>query len=75
MAIKACEILGLSKNKISKCLGKLNNAKGRLELVKNFPDGTKVFIDFAHTPDAITTAINALKDHFKKNNDSFWLWW
>ncbi len=66
MAIKACEILGLSKNKISKCLGKLNNAKGRLELVKNFPDGTKVFIDFAHTPDAITTAINALKDHFKK---------
>ena len=65
MAIKACEVLGLSENKISKCIGKLKSVKGRLELVKNFSDNTKVFIDFAHTPDAITNAINTLKDYFK----------
>ncbi len=67
MAIKACEILGLSKKKISKSLSKLKNIKGRLELVKKFPDQTRVFIDFAHTPDAISTAINSLKTHYKKN--------
>ncbi len=67
MAIKACEILGLSKKKIIKCLNKIKSVKGRLELVKEFPDQTKVFIDFAHTPDAIKTAITSLRTHFKKD--------
>ena len=65
MAIKACEILGLKKKKIFKCLHKIKSVKGRLELVKEFPDQTKVFIDFAHTPDAINTAISALKSQYK----------
>ena len=67
MAIKACEILGLNKKKISKCISKLKSVKGRLELVKEYPDNTKVFIDFAHTPDAINSAIDSLKTHFKKD--------
>ena len=67
MAIKACEILGLNKKKIFKCISKLKSVKGRLELVKEFPDKTKVFIDFAHTPDAINSAIASLKTHFKKD--------
>ena len=66
MAIKACEILGLNKKKISKSIKKLKCIRGRLELVKEFPDQTKVFIDFAHTPDAISTAIISLKKHYKK---------
>ena len=67
MAIKACEISGLNKNQISKCFRKLKSIKGRLELVKEFPDNTKVYVDFAHTPQAIKTAINALKSHYKKD--------
>ena len=67
MAIKACEILGLNKKKISKSIKKLKSIRGRLELVKEFPDQTKVFIDFAHTPDAISTAIISLKKHYKKD--------
>ncbi len=67
MAIKACEIIGLSKKKISKCISKLKSVKGRLELVKEFPDQTKIFIDFAHTPDAINSAISSLKTHYKKD--------
>ncbi len=66
MAIIASELCGLSQNKISKCLGKLKNVKGRMELVRVFPDNTKIFIDFAHTPEAISAAINALKSHYKK---------
>ena len=67
MAIKACEIIGLNKKKISKCISKLKSVKGRLELAKEFPDQTKVFIDFAHTPDAIYSAISSLKTHYKKD--------
>ena len=50
--------------KVSK---KLKSVKGRLELVKEYPNQTKVFIDFAHTPEAIKTAINSLKMHFNKD--------
>ena len=74
MAIKTCEILGLNKNQISKCLGKLKSVKGRLELVKEYSDKTKVFIDFAHTPDAIENAIISLKKFYKENYYSIWMW-
>ena len=67
MAIKACEILGLNKKKINKSLNKIKSVKGRLELVKEYPDQVKVFIDFAHTPDAINTVITSLKTHYKKD--------
>ena len=67
MAIAASELCGLNRKKISKSIGKLKNVKGRLELVKIFPNGTKVFVDFAHTPEAIGIAIDALKAHFRKN--------
>ncbi len=67
MAIKACELVGLSREKINKSISKLKSVKGRLELVKEFPDQTKVFIDFAHTPGAIETAIIALRLHYKKD--------
>ncbi len=67
MAIKACEIIGLNKKKISKCISNLKSVKGRLELVKEYPDKTKVFIDFAHTPDAISSAISSLKSYFRKD--------
>ncbi len=67
MAIKVCQILGLNKNKISKCINKIKSVKGRLELVRKFKDNSKVFIDFAHTPDAINTAVTSLKKHYKTN--------
>ena len=60
-------LFGLNKKKISKCFEKLKNVKGRVELVKEYPDQTKVFIDFAHTPEAIKTVINSLRNHFKRD--------
>ena len=64
MAIKACEIIGLNKRKYQ-CISKIEPVKGRLELVKEFPNQTKVFVDFAHTPDAIKNAIISLKNILK----------
>ncbi len=67
MAIKACELIGLNKKNISSCINNLKSVKGRLELVKELPNQTKVYIDFAHTPDAIKTAITSLKNYYNKN--------
>lgn len=42
---------------------KLKGAKGRLELAGYAPTGGPIFIDYAHTPDALENAINALKPY------------
>ena len=46
---------------IFKSLKKLKDVNGRLELVKKFPNDIKVFIDYAHTPDALYKTLNSLK--------------
>ena len=46
-------------------LESLKGAKGRLELVGTTPEGASVFVDYAHTPDALETAINALRPSTK----------
>jgi UDP-N-acetylmuramoyl-L-alanyl-D-glutamate--2,6-diaminopimelate ligase len=42
---------------------KLKGAKGRLELVGHAPTGGPIFIDYAHTPDALENAIRALRPY------------
>jgi UDP-N-acetylmuramoyl-L-alanyl-D-glutamate--2,6-diaminopimelate ligase len=41
----------------------LKGAKGRLELVGYAPTGGPIFIDYAHTPDALENAIAALRPY------------
>jgi UDP-N-acetylmuramoyl-L-alanyl-D-glutamate--2,6-diaminopimelate ligase len=41
----------------------LKGAKGRLELAGHAPSGGPVFIDYAHTPDALENAIRALRPY------------
>ena len=48
MAIYACQIIGLKKEKIYKQLGKIQSVKG-IRLCKILPNKTKVFIDFIYT--------------------------
>ena len=47
--------------KIFKSLIKIKNVSGRLELIRIFPNNIKVYVDFAHTPDALFKSINSLK--------------
>ena len=42
-------------------LENLKGAKGRLELVGRKPTGGSVFVDYAHTPDALETVLNSLR--------------
>ncbi len=43
----------------------LQGAPGRLQLVARRPNGAPVFVDYAHTPDALTTVLRALRPHAK----------
>jgi len=44
-------------------LPKLTTVRGRMELAKTRKNGAAVFVDYAHTPDALETALKALRPH------------
>ena len=56
-----------SWKKIFSSLKKIKDVNGRLELVKTFSNNVKVYVDFAHTPDALKKVLDTLKD-FHGNN-------
>jgi UDP-N-acetylmuramoyl-L-alanyl-D-glutamate--2,6-diaminopimelate ligase len=44
-------------------LAGLCGVRGRLERVTGHPKGAQVFVDYAHTPDALAQALDALRPH------------
>lgn len=46
-------------------LGRLQPVRGRLERAVITPSGAPVYVDYAHTPDALEAAIEALRPHCK----------
>ncbi len=44
-------------------LGKIEGAPGRLQLVVGHPKDAAVYVDFAHTPDALEHVLKALRPH------------
>lgn len=44
-------------------LGRLSPVRGRLERAVITPEGAPVYVDYAHTPDALEAAIAALRPH------------
>ncbi len=44
-------------------LEQLRGVRGRLELVARAPTGAPIFVDYAHTPDALANALDALRPH------------
>ena len=67
MSILASKICGLKENLIYKKIKNIKDVSGRLELVRKFPNEVKVFVDYAHTPDALIETLKFLKDEYKKN--------
>ena len=67
MSVKAIGLCGFKERQI---LGKINQIKevsGRLELVRQYPNNIKVFIDYAHTPDALLKTLESLIKNYGKN--------
>ena len=46
-------------------LGRLAGAPGRLERVARHPLGGQIYVDYAHTPDALEHALRALRPHVR----------
>ena len=48
---------------VFRALPKLTGVRGRMELAATRDNGAAVFVDYAHTPDAVETALRALRPH------------
>ena len=46
-------------------LSRLDGVPGRMQFVGETPAGAAVFVDYAHTPDALETVLTALRPHTK----------
>ena len=66
MAILACNICGLDFHSIFKVINKIKSVNGRLEFIRRLPNQSKIFLDYAHTPEALKNAIISLEEHFNK---------
>lgn len=60
----AAEITGKA-DEVIKYAGKICGAKGRLEMAGTY-NGAAIYIDYAHTPDALENVIKALRPHTQK---------
>ena len=68
MSCLAAETSGIKFSKIINSIHNIKPVNGRLENIGLLNDNSKVILDFAHTPDALRTTLENLKDQFKFNN-------
>jgi len=64
-AIALALATGCTQDQIIAALPALKGAPGRMELCARHNNGASVYVDFAHTPDALETALSALRPHTK----------
>lgn len=56
---------GADAAKVFAALESLRGAKGRMEVAAHLPSGASVYIDYAHTPDALENVLDAMRPHTK----------
>ena len=66
MAILASNVCGLKISKIFEKIENISSVEGRLQLIRTLPNHSKIFLDYAHTPDALENALLSLREHFQK---------
>ncbi|MGH1465189.1 MAG: UDP-N-acetylmuramoyl-L-alanyl-D-glutamate--2,6-diaminopimelate ligase [Cognatishimia sp.] len=54
---------GAEAERVFEVLGELKTVRGRMQLAATRLNGAAVFVDYAHTPDAVATALKALRPH------------
>ncbi len=57
-----CIALGMDSNLIFKSLGYLKPARGRMEVLSETKNNALVIIDYAHSPDALTSALKSIQE-------------
>ncbi|MFM7656094.1 MAG: UDP-N-acetylmuramoyl-L-alanyl-D-glutamate--2,6-diaminopimelate ligase [Paracoccaceae bacterium] len=54
---------GAAPGDVFRALPQLSGVRGRMQLAATRKNGAAVYVDYAHTPDAIETALKALRPH------------
>ncbi|HEY0213091.1 MAG TPA: UDP-N-acetylmuramoyl-L-alanyl-D-glutamate--2,6-diaminopimelate ligase [Paenirhodobacter sp.] len=54
---------GADADQVFHALHRLTTVRGRMQLAATRENGATVFVDYAHTPDAVETALRALRPH------------
>ena len=70
MAVMAASKSSLSFKKIINTINNLKSVNGRLEQIGFIKNNSKVILDYAHTPDALKTSLNSLKEQFENRKIS-----
>jgi len=55
--------LGEDAEKVFDALGTLHGAPGRLQKIAYSASGAPIYVDYAHTPDALATVLTAIRPH------------
>ena len=66
MAILASKVCGLKVENILNKIDRIESVEGRLQLKRILTNNSKIFLDYAHTPEALEKAILSLREHFNK---------
>jgi len=56
---------GMAEDAVADGLPHLSSVRGRLELAARVPSGTPIYVDYAHTPDALAAALAGLRPNVK----------
>ncbi len=54
---------GADPDRVFETLPHLKTVRGRMQLAATRQNGAAVFVDYAHTPDAVATALKAMRPH------------
>lgn len=54
---------GADPERVFEVLGELTTVRGRMQLAATRDNNAAVFVDYAHTPDAVETALKAMRPH------------
>ena len=54
---------GMAVPRVLAALPRLSGVRGRMELAASLPNGAAVYVDYAHTPDALERLLTALRPH------------
>ncbi|MFP6777426.1 MAG: UDP-N-acetylmuramoyl-L-alanyl-D-glutamate--2,6-diaminopimelate ligase [Alphaproteobacteria bacterium] len=56
---------GMTEDEVAAGLPLLTGVRGRLELIARTPGGAPIYVDYAHTPDALEAALLAMRPHIR----------
>ena len=54
---------GITEDTVASGLPRLSGVRGRLELAARLPGGAPIYVDYAHTPDALAAALAGLRPY------------